>query len=139
MTAPRTRVGVGVIVCRDNRVLLGRRSGSHGAGTWALPGGNLEFGESVERCALRELREETGMVAASIRQAQFTVDYFAEHDRHYVTLFVEALGTLGDPQNLEPEKCAGWEWFSWDALPRPLFAPLDSLRAMGYVPMERAG
>ena len=61
--SPAVRVGVGVLVLREGRVLLGRRQGAHGAGTWALPGGHLEFGESVEACARRELLEETGYVA----------------------------------------------------------------------------
>ena len=48
MTEPKIpRVGVGVIVQRDGRILLGKRLGAHGEGTWALPGGHLEFGESV--------------------------------------------------------------------------------------------
>ena len=134
MTVPRTRVGVGVIVCRGGRVLLGERRGSHGAGTWALPGGNLEFGESVDECARRELREETGLELTSIRQAQFTVDHFPSDAKHYVTLFVEALGVTGASQNLEPEKCCGWGWFDWHALPTPLFAPLATLHAQQFVP-----
>lgn len=134
MEAPRTRVGVGVIVVREGRVLLGRRRGSHGAGTWALPGGNLEYGETVESCAYRELLEETGMQLDSVRPAPFTVDHFPEQDRHYVTLFVEAIGVTGAPQSLEPDKCDGWAWFAWDAFPSPVFGPLDSLRAQGFVP-----
>ena len=55
------RVGIGVIVMRNGLVLLGERIGAHGAGTWALPGGHLEFGESVEQCARREVWEETGL------------------------------------------------------------------------------
>ena len=134
MTAARTRVGVGVIVSREGRVLLGERLGSHGAGTWALPGGNLEFGESVEQCARRELREETGLELTSIRQAPFTVDLFPDAAKHYVTLFVEALGVTGEPQNLEPAKCGGWAWFEWHAMPTPLFTPLASLHAQSFVP-----
>lgn len=134
MTAARTRVGVGVIVSREGRVLLGERLGSHGAGTWALPGGNLEFGESVEQCARRELREETGLELTSIRQAPFTVDHFPDAAKHYVTLFVEALGVTGEPQNLEPAKCGGWAWFEWHEMPTPLFTPLASLHAQSFVP-----
>jgi 8-oxo-dGTP diphosphatase len=135
MSSPQTRVGVGVIVYRDGHVLLGLRRGSHGAGTWALPGGHLEFGEGVESCARRELLEETGLTLAGVQQASFTVDDFPHDGKHYVTLFVEALGVVGEPANLEPDKCLGWSWFAWDALPAPLFAPLASLYAQGYVPV----
>lgn len=134
MDHAHTRVGVGIIVCREGRVLLGLRRGSHGDGTWALPGGHLEFGESVVTCAQRELIEETGLLARSIRHAQFTVDAFPEAQKHYVTLFVEAGDVSGEVQNCEPAKCDGWQWFRWDALPSPLFAPLESLRALGFVP-----
>ena len=131
---PHTKVGVGVIVVREGRVLLGERRGSHGAGTWALPGGNLDFGESVAQCAARELQEETGLTLTGILQAPFTENFFADSGRHYVTLFVEALGVRGTPALLEPEKCREWAWYAWDAFPAPVFAPLASLRASGYAP-----
>jgi 8-oxo-dGTP diphosphatase len=114
MTAPVTRVGVGVLVVRNGRVLLGQRQGSHGAGTWALP----------------------GLTARDFHHAQFTVDDFPVEGRHYVTLFVEAREVVGEPANLEPDKCVGWEWYDWHALPAPLFGPLESLHAMGFVPSE---
>lgn len=140
MHAPhQTRVGVGVIVCRAGRVLLGLRRGSHGAGSWALPGGHLDFGEAVETCARRELLEETGLVAVTIRQAPFTVDSFPHEEKHYVTLFVQAFDVTGEPENREPDKCAGWDWFRWDELPEPVFAPLESLRALGFTPVDAAG
>ena len=51
--------GVGCLVVRpDGRFLIGKRKGSHGAGTYAVPGGLLEFGESWGDCASRELLEE---------------------------------------------------------------------------------
>ena len=55
------RVGVAVIIMRQNTILLGERIGAHGANTWATPGGHLEFGEAVEQCAIREVYEETGL------------------------------------------------------------------------------
>lgn len=127
------RVGVGVIVVRDGLVLLGRRRGSHGAGSWALPGGHLEFGETVEACARRELLEETGLSLIDWRPAPYTSDVFPDAGRHYVTLFVQAR-CEGEPQRLEPERCEGWQWCRWSALPQPLFRPLATLHTSGYVP-----
>lgn len=132
--SPQTRVGVGVIVVRDGRVLLGERRGSHGAGSWALPGGHLEFGESVASCASRELLEETGLRLAGVQQAPYTVDAFPDDGKHYVTLFVEATVADGEPALMEPDKCRGWHWCAWNALPEPLFAPLATLHATGFVP-----
>ncbi|MFA6262613.1 MAG: NUDIX hydrolase [Bacteroidia bacterium] len=128
------RVGVGVIVMRDGRVLLGERRGAHGAGTWALPGGHLEFGESVEQCAQREVDEETGLQLIDLRRGPWSSDVFAAEGRHYVTLFVLAHSTAGEPIVREPGKCAGWHWFHWSALPAPLFLPLQTLQRSGYVP-----
>lgn len=129
-----TRVGVGVLIVRDGRVLLGERLGSHGAGSWAPPGGHLEPDESVERCARREALEETGLTLGALRPGPWVVDDFPEIGRRYVTLFVLARAAAGEPERREPAKCAGWAWYAWDALPAPLFAPLASLRAQGFVP-----
>ena len=103
----RTQVGVGVLVFRHGRVLLGQRLGSHGAGSWAPPGGHLEFGESVESCARREVMEETGLTLGALQRGPYTVDAFPEVGRHDVTLFVVALESFGDPERREPARCAG--------------------------------
>lgn len=128
------RVGVGVIVVRSGLVLLGQRIGSHGAGTWALPGGHLEFGESVAQCARRELREETGLEVGPLFAGPYTSDLFAAEGRHYVTLFVVSCSASGEPELREPARCARWQWFRWSALPEPLFQPLATLRRSGFVP-----
>ena len=138
-TSRVTRVGVGVLIVRDGRVLLGVRRGSHGAGTWAPPGGHLEFGESVEACARREAAEETGLALAAVEPGPYTVDTFPEEGKHYVTLFALATAPEGEPRALEPDKTAAWEWHDWRALPAPLFAPLASLLARGFVPPGVAG
>lgn len=57
-----------------DRLLIGRRKGSHGAGTIQLPGGHLEFKESFEKCAIREVYEETGLTLSTVEFATATND-----------------------------------------------------------------
>ena len=132
----RPLIGIGVLIWKGGRVLLGKRRGSHGDGTWAPPGGHLEFGETVDECARREVREETGLELAAIREGPWTNDVFEREAKHYVTLFVLAGCPVGEPEIREPMKCEGWQWFPWDALPGPLFQPLATLRKRGYDPDE---
>jgi 8-oxo-dGTP diphosphatase len=120
------RVGVGCVVIQNNQVLLGKRKGSHGAGTWSFPGGHLEYLEGVEQCAIRELFEETGMQALSWRLGPWTNDII-DKDKHYITLYVIIDRFVGEPRVLEPQKCDGWQWFDWDHLPSPLFDPIQSV------------
>jgi 8-oxo-dGTP diphosphatase len=130
------QVGVGVIVIREGLVLLGRRIGALGAGTWALPGGHLELGEFVEDCASREVLEETGLLIHSIAPGPYANNFFAAEGKHYVTLFVTARCPTEEPQVLEPDRCSTWRWFRWSELPHPLFPPLASLVLSGYVPHD---
>jgi 8-oxo-dGTP diphosphatase len=133
------RVGVGVLVWYDDKVLLGRRRGAHGAETFCFPGGHLEFGESWQACAEREVREETGLELHSIRVAAVTNDVFAEEGKHYITIFMQARARSNDAELREPDKCDGWAWFAWSELPSPLFLPIRNLLASGYVPVPPAG
>ncbi|WP_082368568.1 nucleotide triphosphate diphosphatase NUDT15 [Piscinibacter sakaiensis] len=130
----RVGVGVGVLVVHQGLVLLGRRLGAHGAGSWAAPGGALAFGEGLEACAARELHEETGLEARHYELGPYTSDVHAEAGRHDLTVFVVARGIVGTPARREPDRCEGWAWFPWDRWPQPLFAPLASLRAIGWRP-----
>lgn len=122
------QIGVGVFIVRNNQILLGKRIGKLlSPGTWALPGGQLEFGESIEQCASREVMEETGLVIASIEKYRFTNDIIDDGTRHCVTLYVTAKCPEGEPENREPEFCEKWNWFRIDDLPQPLFPALQTL------------
>lgn len=132
----RPLIGVAVIVKKDRRVLLGRRRNSHGAGTWQFPGGHLEYGESIEACARREVYEETGVKIKNIRIGPFTNDIFEREEKHYVTLFVIADYDTGEAVVREPEKCDAWEWFRWPDLPEPRFLPIRNLMSRDFSPLD---
>ena len=55
------QVAVGAIVIRDNKVLLVKRKQPPSEGLWAIPGGRVELGETLQKAAEREVREETGV------------------------------------------------------------------------------
>lgn len=137
MTANRPKVGVGVFVIKDGLVLLGKRIGAHGSNTWGLPGGHLEFGESFEQCAKREVDEETGLEITGVGFATATNDVFEAEDKHYVTVFVTSSAVGGSPVVREPQKCVEWKWFSWDDFPSSLFLALKNLRESGFNPVEK--
>jgi 8-oxo-dGTP diphosphatase len=128
----RPLVGVAVIVVKENRVLLGKRKNAHGDGTWAFPGGHLEFKESIEDCAAREVFEETGIRIKNLRHGPYTNDFFQTEGKHYVTLFVIAEYDSGDPTVKEPGKCARWEWSEWPPALHPHFLPIKNLLKQNF-------
>lgn len=117
------KVGIGVMVFKDGKVLLGRRKGSHGAGEHAWPGGHLEYMESVIDCAKREVKEETGMEIENIQFVRVLnlKDY---PPKHYIDICVRADWKSGNPEILEPKKCDGWAWYDINNLPEPVFTPV---------------
>jgi len=113
-------VGVGVMVVKGSKILLGKRKGAHGAGEYAFPGGHLEHMESAEDCIRRELAEECGIEVCNIR-FQYCANVRKYAPRHYVHLGFTADWKSGEPQTLEPDKCEGWAWYGELELPQPLF------------------
>jgi 8-oxo-dGTP diphosphatase len=133
MNNPKPKVGVGVMVLKGDKLLLGLRSVDpakadselHGEGTWTMPGGKMEFGEEPHETAARELLEETGMRLRSCR----LVSVSSEHngDAHFVTLGFLCDGFEGEPKVMEPDEITEWKWFPLKELPRNLFVPSRSL------------
>lgn len=93
-------------------------------------------GESWEECAAREVKEETGLSIHNIKFVFVTNTVMRNEKRpsHYVTIFMrgEQCNVADEPENLEPDKCDGWEWVEWPNVPEPIFRPLKSLIESNY-------
>lgn len=124
-------VGFGVMILREGKVLLGMRhedpekasSALHGEGTWTMPGGKLDFGESFEKAAIREVEEETGLrvLPKDLKLVSLTNDIVP--DAHFVTIGFLCENTSGEPNVMEPDEITKWQWFDLDSLPKPIYFP----------------
>ena len=101
-TALRPQAGVSICVVRDGRALLAQRSRQPLRGLWSLPGGRIEWGETLHEAALRELAEETA-VEADIRMLLDSVDVIQRDHAdavqyHYVLTTFGAVWRAGEPR-----------------------------------------
>lgn len=114
---PHAAVGVGAILLGEQGVLLGR----HRRGTIELPGGSVEAGESFEAAAVRELREETGLIARpdDVKPLGVLVDHVGGVLRLTVGALIHAW--QGQPATQPDESVGDWAWYPLDQLPDGLF------------------
>jgi len=113
-------VGVGVLILKDGKILLGKRMGKRGAGEFEFPGGKLDYMESFEDCARRETMEESGIEIENVK-FQCLVNSNAYAPGHWVHIGMIADWKSGEPEVLEPDKLESWDWYDLDDLPEPLF------------------
>ncbi|MES2615010.1 MAG: NUDIX domain-containing protein [Bdellovibrionota bacterium] len=116
-------VGIGVIILNEsNQILLGLRKGRHG-GLYGLPGGMLDLGETFEECSKREVMEETGIILnnAEVIAVTNNIKTMQNENIHNVSIILLSRQFSGEPKNMEPEKCEGWNWFNLEQLPKPIF------------------
>lgn len=106
------------VVLRDNAMILVRRANPPDAGIWGFPGGKIEFGEGIEQAAVRELREETGVVALAIETftALDVLETAADGTttQHFVLVAVLCRWLSGEP--LAGDDAIEARWFSFDEL-----------------------
>ncbi|BDC34812.1 hypothetical protein Noda2021_07700 [Candidatus Dependentiae bacterium Noda2021] len=102
-------------------LLLGKRKNCYGDGTWALPGGHLEYGETLLECARRELKEELGIEHSSLQLIAITDDI--NDARHYVHASFLIKEYDGPVLLMEPDKCYEWHYFHLSELPINFFEP----------------
>ncbi len=111
---PRLTVDAVVLNARDEVLLIERRNPPPG---WALPGGFVDPGETLETAVARELREETGLRAGRVRQLHTYSD--PERDpRHHTVSTVFLVEAEGEPAAGDDAGRA--EFFPLDRLPSPL-------------------
>lgn len=130
------RIGTGVLVHKDGKVLLAQRKGGAEDGSWCFPGGKLEWFETWQDSAAREVLEETGVEIANVRLAAATNDIYQDEGSHYVTLCIVAEWKSGEAMVTEPEKFYAVDWFPLDQLPQPLYRPTRNFLENGYNPLH---
>jgi ADP-ribose pyrophosphatase YjhB (NUDIX family) len=115
----RPHVGVHLILLRDGKVLLRRANTGFADGSWSVPGGSLEVGETLPAAAAREAREETGPAIDPGYLAFAHLCHHADPDGHArIGVFFTARRWTGQPVNTEPHLCSQLAWHGLDDLPR---------------------
>jgi 8-oxo-dGTP diphosphatase len=125
----RPALAVGILVNRAGKILLGKRISEHQGGMYSCPGGHVELWESLEEAAARELEEECGkeLRFKNIRFIDIMNTPYKEEGKHFFVAMFVVDWISGEPSNMEPEKCAGWEWHDWCQMPRPLIQGVEKL------------
>ncbi len=122
-------IGVGVMILKDNKILLGLRNPNkekasselQGQGTWTTPGGKVEFMETLLDAAKRELKEETNLETDNLKLLCISDDM--TESAHYVTVGFITEKFYGELKTMEPETILKWEWFDLDNIPTNIYKP----------------
>ncbi len=106
MNNKNINIGCEIFLKKDNAILLGKRKNCYGAGTWGLPGGHLEYGETIIECAKRELKEEIGIEGFEFKLITITDNIDERGHCVHLSFLLEEF--VGEVQCLETELCYKW-------------------------------
>jgi 8-oxo-dGTP diphosphatase len=135
MKQKRMGIGFGVLLCREGKMILGKRhvdpekasSLLGGAGSWTFPGGKVDFGESLECAVAREVLEETGLEVDTKILNLISVSNDVVPTAHFITLGFKIELDHGDPRVCEPDEITVWGWFPIAEPPAPLYDPTQRI------------
>jgi len=133
----RPQIGVGLIIQKDDSILLGIRESDFGNGKLSLPGGKLELYETTEECARREALEECGLKVGKVELIGFTEDLHPDEDKHYLTVYYVGQYVSGEPKENEPHKIGNWKWYPISELknlqPKIWKPCIEKFRKLGWL------
>ncbi|MBX4996565.1 NUDIX domain-containing protein [Rhizobium lentis] len=113
-------LGVGLVILRDDRILLYKRVNAPEAGHWNIVGGKVDHMEPAETAARREAEEETGLTIGRIERIGMTEQIIDADRQHWISILYLARDIKGEPQLTEPDKLSDFGWFPLTELPTPL-------------------
>ncbi|NOZ81812.1 MAG: NUDIX domain-containing protein [Candidatus Micrarchaeota archaeon] len=129
----RPKVGVAALIVNNGKVLVGKRKSLFGKGTWAPPGGRLEYGEDPVEAVKREVMEETGLKVSKCEFLGVTNDIYKKNEfypknEHFITLWFSARVTSTKAKVMEPEKHEEWKWIEFAEIKNiePKFVPFEN-------------
>jgi len=131
MMKKNARVGVGIMILKDNKVLLGKRhtdpdkadSELHGEGTWTMPGGKVDYRERLGEAITREVFEEIGIKISEVNLQVISITDEIAEDVHFITIGFLCEELDGEPKIMEPDEIVKWQWFQLDNPPENMFPP----------------
>ncbi len=117
-------VGVGAMIFNDaGELLMMKRSkaAKNEHGCWEIPGGSVDFGETLAQAIVREMKEEIG-ADVIVEQQLLSINHLIPGEgQHWVsTPFLVKIVPGQTAKIMEPHKCDGLGWFTLDKLPKPL-------------------
>ena len=131
MENKRVGVGFGVLILKENKILLGKRhedpdkadSVFRAANVWTMPGGKLDYGETFLHGAKREVKEETRIDIKEEDLDVLCINEDMNEHAHFITIGLLAKKFSGEPTVLEPDEITEWNWFDMNELPENIYFP----------------
>ncbi len=110
-------IGIGAIIIKNHQILLIRRSSKlhlsrTSLGMWSVPGGEVDFGETLEHAVIREAQEEIDVDIKVHKLIGYTDQILHSPDLHWLSIHFLCTITSGRPSIQEPDKCDQIKYFS---------------------------